>query len=163
MASYHLTPTGPRACSTTPDRCPYGRAGGEHFDNVADAQNSFEKTMEATHGLVGRATASKNRDTELYRLYSKLERLEKDNAAYKRIAQIASYKRHVPSRKSHKRYKPSGRSRVTERMRRAHPGRRVSRMITRGGKQMFKSVGPTPKSIVRLHRYMTKSTQNSVK
>lgn len=163
MASYHITDDGPRACSTTPDRCPYGKAGGDHFDNVAEAQTNFETIMEAKHGLFGRVQAIDNRNTEIYKLYTQLERVERDSEIYKRIAQIASYARSAPSRQMGSPYTPSGRSPGYDRMRRSHPGKRISKLAVRGGKELFKSVGPTPRNIIKLHRYMTRELQNAVK
>lgn len=156
MASYHITDDGPRACSTTPDRCPYGREGGEHFDNVAEAQGSYERIMEARFGLEGQAKASKNRGAELYRLYDKLDRLERDNERYRRIAQVAAYSRSAPSKNPRVPYMPSGRSRGYDRMKKSHLGRRVSKMAIRGGRELFKAAGPTPRNLIKLHGYLTK-------
>lgn len=163
MASYHLSDDGPRACSTTPDRCPYGKAGGEHFDNVAEAQLSFEKIMEAKHGNFGLAQAAKNRQSEVYRLYDKLDRIERDSEIYRRIAAVASYSRSAPSKNPRTPYSPSGRSKGYDRMRKNHPGRRISKLAVRNGKKLFQSVGPTPKNIIKLHRYLTKELQEAVK
>ena len=163
MASYHITDNGPRACSTTPDRCPYGKEGGEHFDNVAEAQVSYEKIMEERFGLEGQSRASANRSEELYRLYDKLDRVERDNANYRRIAQVAGYSRSAPSKNPRIPYSPSGRSKGYDRMKKSHPGRRVSRMAVRGGKELFKAAGPTPKNIIKLHRYLTKEVEEAVR
>ena len=44
MASFHITPDGPRLCrAQTAEACPYGQAGGEHFSTMADAQLRFEE------------------------------------------------------------------------------------------------------------------------
>ena len=160
MASYHITDDGPRACSTTPDRCPYGREGGEHFDNVAEAQVGYEKIMEARFGLEGATRAAANRGEELYRLHDKLDRLERDNANYKRIAQVANYSRIAPSKNPRLPYRPSGRSRGYDRMKKSHLGPRVSKMAVRRGQQLFASVGPTPRNIIKLHRLLTKEVED---
>lgn len=163
MANYHITDDGPRACSTTPDRCPYGQAGGDHFNNVAEAQTNYEKTMEAKHGLVGLAISAKNRQNELYKLYEQMDQVQRDSDTYRKIAMISSYRQSSPIRGSARPYVPKGRSKGYDRMRRNHPGRRISRMATREGKELFKSVGPTPRNVIKLHGYLTRELQNSVK
>lgn len=159
MASYHITDDGPRACSTTPDRCPYGREGGEHFDNVAEAQGSYEKIMEIRYGLHGRTRASGNRAEDLYRLYDKLDRFERDNVNYKRIAQVAAYSRTAPSKNPRVPYRPNGRSKGYDRMKKSHLGRRVSKMAVRGGVELFKAIA-TPQNVIKLHSYLTKEVED---
>lgn len=162
MASYHITPNGPRACSTTPDRCRYAREdNSEHYDNVAEAQASYEKIMEAQHGLAGASSAAANRNTELYKLYDKFDRLERDNEKYKRIARIAAYSRSAPSKNPRAPYKSTGRGRGHERMRKVRKS--VSKMAVRGGRELFKSAGPTPKNIIAFHGYLTRELQEAAK
>lgn len=162
MASYHITDNGPRPCSTTPDRCPYGRAGGEHYDNIAEAQNNFEQIMEKQHGLIGLAVAAKNRQSEPYKLYGKMEKLEADSEKYKKIAQMLSYTQNAPSKLNLPQYKPTGRGKSHERMRRKNVGRTIAKTINRNGRQLMKSTGPTPHNLIRLHGYLTKGLQNAV-
>lgn len=156
MASYHITDDGPRACSTTPDRCPYGRSGGDHFDNVADAQQSFEHIMEEKFGAVASSQAKQNRESDIYRLYDRLDRVERDNENYRRIAQVASYSRSAPSKNPRIPYKPSGRSKGYDRMRRGNPGRRISKMAVRNGKQLFTAAEQTPDSVLRIQSHFTR-------
>ncbi len=162
MASYHITPNGPRACSTTPDRCLYSREeNAEHYDNVAEAQASYEKIMEAKHGLAGVSRAASNRETDLYGLYEKLDSLERDNEQFKKIARLAAYSRAAPSKNPRAPHRNTGRGRGHERMRRVRKS--VSTMAVRGGKELFKSVGPTPKNIVALHGYLTREVEEALK
>lgn len=163
MASYHITDNGPRPCTTTPDRCPYGREGGEHYDNIAEAQGNFEQIMEKKHGLIGLAVAAKNRQSEPYRLYNKMDSLERDTEKYKKVIQILSYNRNAPSKANIPQYRPTGRGKSHERMRRRSAGRTIARTLNRNGKQMMKRVGPTPHNIIKLHQYLTKELQNAVK
>lgn len=163
MANYHTTDNGPRVCSTTPDRCLYGRAGAEHFDNIGDAQTHYEKIMEKKYGDAGLAQAARGRRTLRYKLYSKLDQVQRDSEAHRKMAAVARYRRAAPSRSASAPYKPKGRSKGYDRMRKSHPGRRVAKIAARGGKQLFESAGPTPKNVIRLHGYLTKGLQDAVK
>lgn len=163
MASYHITDNGPRPCSTTPDKCPYGREGGEHYDNIAEAQTHFEKDMESKHGLLGLAVAAKNRRTEEYSLYQKMERLEQNNEAYKKVISMIKYTRSAPSKNTSSQSYTNGRSKARNRMKSNFSKNRISRMASRGGRQLFKTVGPTPGNVIKLHKYLTKELQNTVK
>lgn len=52
MAKYHNTPKGPRSCRAEKGLCPYGRAGGDHYETQAEAQAAYEKKMGEAFGLV---------------------------------------------------------------------------------------------------------------
>ena len=155
MASYHITDNGPRACSTTPDRCPYGREGGDHFDNVAEAQVSYEHIMENKHGLFGLVEARGRKQTDLFRLYERMDRLHRDPERAKQIVRIANYSRSAPSKENSGAFLPSGRTRGYDRMRKNHPGRRISKMATRDGRQLFEGAGQTPENVIRIKGYLT--------
>lgn len=155
MASYHITDNGPRACTTTPDRCPYGRDGGDHFDNVAEAQVNYENIMEKKHGLFGLAEARGRKQTDLYRLYENMDKVHRDPERVKKVVRIVNFSRSAPSKENSGAFLPSGRTRGYDRMRKNHPGRRVSKMATKDGRQLFSGAGKTPENIVRIHSYLT--------
>jgi len=161
MASYHITDDGPRACSTTPDRCPYGRAGGDHFDNVAEAQGSYEASMEAKHGFAGITRATLNRQTQEYRLYEQMDIAESESA--RRISSVANYSRSAPSKQPRVPFGPSGRSKGYDRMRRGLPGRRVSKMAVRGGKELFGELSVPPANVIRIRSSLTRSPETALK
>lgn len=161
MASYHITDNGPRACSTTPDRCPYGREGGEHFDNVAEAQTSYEHIMEEKHGLFGLVEARGRKQTDLFRLYENMDRVHRDSERSRQVVRIANYSRSAPSKENGGSFLPSGRTRGYDRMKRNHPGKRVSRMAVRNGEQLFESVGETPQHLIQLQGYRTNEAKKA--
>lgn len=154
MASYHITDDGPRACSTTPDRCPYGRAGGDHFDNVAEAQLSYESAMEEQHGFAGVSRARENRSTETYRIYQDLEVASAEH--FRRISTVAGYSRSAPSKQPRIPFIPSGRSKGYDRMRRGFPGKRVSKMASRDGKELFGKLETAPDNILSIRSSLTR-------
>ena len=161
MASYHITDDGPRACTTTPDRCPYGKAGGPHFDNVAEAQLDYEQTMEKSHGFEGMTRAQSNRQSETYRIYVDLERASAESA--KRISVVARYGRSAPSKQPRRRFGPSGRSKGYDRMRRGLPGKRVSKMANRNGKELFGRLDTAPDNIIQIRSSLTRAPESAVK
>lgn len=160
MASYHITDDGPRACSTTPDRCPYGREGGDHFDNVAEAQVSYERIMEKEHGFEGASRARENRKSESYRLYAQMERAQRGSERFKQIATVARYSRSAPSKQPRITYGPSGRSKGYDRMKQGLPGRRVAKMANRGGRELFSRLEATPANIIRIRSSLTRRPEN---
>ena len=161
MASYHITDNGPRACSTTPDNCPYAKEGGEHFDNVAEAQVSYEGIMEAKHGFEGVSRAKANRQSETYRIYVDLERASAESS--KRISTVARYGRSAPSKQPRTPLAPSGRSKGYDRMRRGFPGKRVSKMAVRNGKELFGRLETAPDNIIQIRSSLTRTPENSTK
>ena len=161
MASYHITDDGPRACTTTPDRCPYGREGGEHFDNVAEAQTSYEGIMEAKHGFEGVSRARENRSSETYRLYVDLEVASAES--FKKISGVARYSRSAPSKQPRVPFAPSGRSKGYDRMRRGFPGRRVSKMAVRNGQELFGRLETAPDNIIQIRSALTRRPEKAAK
>lgn len=50
MIKYHNTPNGPRICTANVRDCKYGGKDSTHYENFADAQKDYEKTMENAFG-----------------------------------------------------------------------------------------------------------------
>ena len=46
MSRFHVTDDGPKPCHDNTGRCPYAKAGYEHFTSIKEAQKSFEKMNE---------------------------------------------------------------------------------------------------------------------
>lgn len=53
MATYHVTPDGPRTCTDTTGRCPYKKLEKPHFDSHAEAMDYYESAMEEQFGHSG--------------------------------------------------------------------------------------------------------------
>lgn len=45
MPKFHITENGPAACTATIRECPYGASGGEHFESLPQAEESFAQSL----------------------------------------------------------------------------------------------------------------------
>lgn len=145
MAVYHLTPTGPDRCQADPSNprargCPYGNAGGPHFDSIEEAQAAYEVQMESQYGPGGFAAAARKRHESAYKAFTQMEKLERSHEAYAMAQRYTAARRAAPSRGS------KGSSRSTK--------GKISKLAMKGGKELFKAAGPTPRNVKKFHNML---------
>lgn len=81
---YHISESGPKPCSTTPDRCPVTReTGGKHYDTLAEAYIARESDLDREYGPLGlgQRAAKRAKKSRLpnKNLYGKTRKLPSDS------------------------------------------------------------------------------------
>lgn len=61
---FHITDDGPKTCSAEHGKCPYAKAGQEHFSNEADAIKFYEANMAESHGKFSSLKSKKSNNLQ---------------------------------------------------------------------------------------------------
>lgn len=169
MASYHISDQGPRICKASVGLCPYGKRGEPHFDDIQSAQTHYESDMATKHGLVGSSVSSKNKESDYFKFHNYLDRLEVKSPAVKTARDFAAYRRHAPTNRNVRRTHAANsdrsaalRGNVRSKMHRQGFGGQISKMATRGGKEIFKAVGSTPHNVKRFYRALDREVKTLI-
>lgn len=170
MASYHISEMGPRVCRASIMACPYELRGEPHFEDIQGAQDHYEKTMTEKYGVVGKTFSAKNKHSDYFKFHNYLDKVEVKSPAVKSVRDFAAYRRNAPTSRNLRKAaiaksKSNGayRGTVRSKMHRQGFGGQISRMAAKGGREVFKAVGPTPHNVKRFYKALDKEVKTLIR
>jgi hypothetical protein len=142
---YHITEDGPRRCKAVLGKCPYGKTGGKHFDNQADAQKEYEVQLVSQYGTMGASVAKNVDSSPLQRKYRSQDQLKTTSPSYRAWSAYRDLKTYTPKQTPQT---PGGGHRNSAR--RSHLNHLGKRFIKKNLRKLVRASIPTSRNMKKL-------------